>query len=123
MTDESRHAPQSELAEMLRNLQEQILQLQEQVQTQPGQATTVPIIQMIPVKLLKLGPFTGKKGELVEAWIFQVEQYFRLCQMNDQNTRAAYAVSYLKDNTALWWKSITNGAKDPQLNRRCSNWR
>ena len=76
MTDESRHAPQSELAEMLRNLQEQILQLQEQVQTQPGQATTVPIIQMILVKSLKPGLFAGKKGESVEAWIFQVEQYF-----------------------------------------------
>ena len=76
MADRSRHAPQSELMAMLKNLQEQILQLQEQVQAQPGQVTTVPVIQMILVKLLKLGPFAGKKSESVEAWIFQVEQYF-----------------------------------------------
>ena len=35
--------------------------------------------------------------------------------MNDQNTLAAYAVSYLKDNMALWWRSVTNGAKDPTI--------
>ena len=35
--------------------------------------------------------------------------------MNNQNTQVAYTVSYLKDNMALWWKSVTNGAEDSTI--------
>jgi hypothetical protein len=108
-------APQNEYVKAITTLQSQVIQLQEELHEQrkmivkPAQP---PVITTIPVKPSKPVPFAGKKGESVEAWVFQIEQYFRLCQLKDETTRAAYAVSYLKDNAALWWRSVSNGAGD-----------
>src|SRR3954451_21883080 len=47
-------------------------------------------------------PFVGKKGESLEAWIFQMEQYCKLLPVPDLS-RVTFTATFLKENAALWY--------------------
>ena len=53
-------------------------------------------------KPAKPDTFTGKRGESLDSWLFQVEQYMDLCQLQ-QATRVQYTTTLLKDNAMVWW--------------------
>ena len=49
-------------------------------------------------------PFSGKKSESLEAWIFQMQQFCNLAPVPD-NDRIPFAATFFKDQAALWWRS------------------
>jgi hypothetical protein len=49
-------------------------------------------------------PFTGRRSESLEAWIFQMQQFCDLAPVPD-NDRIAFAATFFKDQAALWWRS------------------
>ena len=58
------------------------------------------------VKLEKPKSFTGViDTDIVNVFIFQVEQYFALIIMLDANKRARFASMPLTDNAAIWLQS------------------
>lgn len=103
MTSSSQHAPNME--EQLRQLQDQIQQLQDQLaNAAPPQ---VPIIQNVApaprIKPERPSPFTGKKSESLEAWVFQMQQFCELAPVPAAD-RIAFASTFFKDQAALWWR-------------------
>ena len=56
------------------------------------------------LKPTKPDTFYAKRRESVEAWIFQVQQYFNLCQ-TPANLQVPFASSLLHDHAAIWWQN------------------
>ena len=48
--------------------------------------------------------FSGKESELVKVWLFQMEQYFELCNV-DPTRRVIFAASQLRGYAAAWWET------------------
>ena len=40
--------------------------------------------------------------EIVESWVFQVENYFHLCNVDDANKQARFATLLLTKSAAIW---------------------
>ena len=40
--------------------------------------------------------------EIVEAWVFQVENYFHLCGVTEPNKQARFATLLLTKSAAIW---------------------
>jgi hypothetical protein len=49
-------------------------------------------------------PFSGRKTESLEAWIFQMQQFCILAPIPEAD-RIQFAATFLKDQAALWWRS------------------
>ena len=49
-------------------------------------------------------PFTGRRSESLEAWIFQMQQFCDLAPVPEDD-RIAFAATFFKDQAALWWRS------------------
>ena len=116
------------IGNILDNLQQQLQALQTQVNQQ--NATIVQQNQTIadqnnqiaaqvpqpapgpaPVPRIKPErppPFTGRKNESLEAWIFQMEQYCQLAPV-PENDCIMFVATFLKDQAALWWRSYHQG--------------
>ena len=43
--------------------------------------------------------------EVLEAWIFQLENYFGLTGMIDNNVKARYSVMLLEKSAAIWLRN------------------
>jgi hypothetical protein len=49
-------------------------------------------------------PFTGRKNESLEAWIFQMQQFCELAPVPNAD-RINFAATFLKDQAVLWWRA------------------
>ena len=49
-------------------------------------------------------PFAGKKTEVLEAWIFQMQQFCDLAPVPAAD-RITFAATFFKEQAALWWRS------------------
>ncbi len=47
----------------------------------------------------------------MEGWIFQMEQYFSICNVNSSKYQAKYGAACLKDNVAVWWRNLLQGTQ------------
>ena len=66
-----------------------------------------PAAQPIPAPRIKPDrppPFTGRKNESLEAWIFQMQQFCDLAPV-PADDRIAFAATFFKDQAALWWRA------------------
>ena len=107
--------PQNPL-DVLTQLQNQLAALQQTVNTQndtiqqqQNQLAAIPMvppaqIQMQPprIKPDRPSPFSGKRAENLEAWIFQMQQFCELAPIPDDD-HIAFAATFFKDQAALWW--------------------
>src|SRR5215217_2985454 len=102
MTSSSQHAP-VDMDVIIQQLRDQITQLQQEVQNQQPTQIRVqgPANQVKPDRP---SPFSGKKSESLEGWIFQMQQYCELLPVPHDN-RIAFAGTFFKDQAALWWRS------------------
>ena len=110
MASGSTHAP-PDLAALIEDMRQQIANLTAQVnQPQPAnpqQGALPPPVQLVApiprVKPERPQAFTGKKSENLESWIFQVQQFFDLSQVPNED-RIQLAASWFKDHAAIWWQ-------------------
>src|SRR3954451_22066843 len=89
---------------LLRHLQERLATMQAALDQLSTPDTLQP--RLPPnIKPDRPAPFSGKKGESLETWIFQVEQYCSLLSIPIA-TQARFAATFLKDTAALWWRIV-----------------
>src|SRR6185437_2860915 len=56
-------------------------------------------------KLVMPDTFSGHQdNSLVEAWLFQLRQYFDTCKMRGA-VKVSLAASLLRDDAAVWWRN------------------
>jgi len=65
-------------------------------------------------------PFSGKRDAVtVNAWLYQVEMYLNLQQLNnsempiEENTKVSFASTLLKGNAANWWYMLVQSGQAP----------
>jgi hypothetical protein len=102
---------QSQLQQQANQLQQQSNQLQQQQST-----VTQTTVRNNIVKPSKPKPFTGKRTECIETWIFQVEQYLRISPI-EETQRIPFAASFFEDKAAIWWRSVYQ-----DLSKNNTNW-
>ena len=94
---------QAELTALRQNANNAIQQNQMQIQAIP--VAPVPAPQAPPhIKPDHLLPFSGKKSESLEAWIFQMQHFCALAPVSNAD-RIPFAATFFKDQAALWWRS------------------
>ena len=94
-------------AAMLAQLQQDIVAMQNTINQQNQLIQNLQAPQPGPaihVKPERPPPFTGKWSEPLEAWIFQIQQYYTLAQVPDAD-QVAIAATFFKDQATLWWRS------------------
>jgi hypothetical protein len=91
-----------QLLAMIQNLQGQLNQAH--AGPAPPQAQIPAPPQAPRIKPDRPSPFSGKKSESLEAWIFQMQQYCELAPVPEDD-RIRFAATFLKDQAALWWRS------------------
>jgi hypothetical protein len=98
---------------VIRNLQDQLMRMEECLNALP--ITAAPAAPAAPDPALphfvhlkpdRPPPFSGKKGESLEAWIFQMEQYCELLPVLVPS-RVPFAATFLKENAALWYRAYS----------------
>ena len=82
-------------------MQEQIKQLQATVMQQNIRTHSErPIF-----KPVRPDTFSGRHDKSsVEAWLFQLRQYFETCKMKG-SVQVSFAASLLRDDAAIWWRN------------------
>ena len=104
-----------ELRDYLGGLQDQIKQLQLQV----NQKSSTPFERPL-YKPVRPDTFSGRHDQSsVDAWIFQLRQYFETCKMKG-SVRVSFAASLLRDNAAIWWRNHVEQA-DAGLEQRITD--
>lgn len=101
----------------LAHLQDQVAALQQLLRTQNDtidqqrqQIMAIPVAPVAPpaqpprIKPDRPSPFSGKKSESLEAWIFQMQQFCELVPVPEAD-RIRFAATFFKDQAALWWRS------------------
>ena len=79
------------------------------MQIQAIPVVPVPAPQAPPhIKPDRPPPFSGKKSESLEAWIFQMQQFCTLAPVPEAD-RIQFAATFFKDQAALWWRSYHQG--------------
>jgi hypothetical protein len=63
-------------------------------------------------------PFTGRRSESLEAWIFQMQQFCDLAPV-PADDRITFAATFFKDQAALWWRSYH---QDQDWETAAPNW-
>ena len=112
MASSSQHAT-TDIELILNQMRAEITHLQTQVQTQQDiinaqpQQPQAPVIQNVaPAPRIKPDhppPFSGKKSESLEAWIFQMHQFCILAPVPEED-RVQFAATFFKEQAALWWR-------------------
>jgi hypothetical protein len=110
MVEDSQHAA-IDMEQIIMEMRDQINQLKGQLQNQQDHflaGTQLPQNIQVQgpsqVKPDRPSPFSGKKTESLEGWIFQMQQYCDLLPV-PQDNRIAFAGTFFKDQAALWWRS------------------
>jgi len=93
----------------LLNQQTNIINQQNQtIAQQNAQIVAIPRPPAAPpvqrIKPDRPPPFTGRRSESLEAWIFQMQQFCELAPV-PQADRINFAATFFKDQAALWWRS------------------
>jgi Ty3 transposon capsid-like protein/Zinc knuckle len=100
--------PQPPQNDPLLILQAELAHLRQQLQNQGNllQQHQVQIAAPAPprIKPDRPSPFSGKKSESLEAWIFQMQQFCELAPV-PEGDRIPFAATFFKDQAALWWRS------------------
>lgn len=110
MTDVPPQNQQADLARLIDQMRQEIVNLQGQVHQQGNALQAAQLPQPIvpaPAPRIKPDrppPFTGKKSESLEAWIFQMTQFCEIAQIPAPE-RIQFAATFFKDQAALWWRS------------------
>jgi hypothetical protein len=100
------------MEQAMADLRNQINQLQGQLQAQQHALNAVPLVPQaapiqgptVHIKPDRPAPFSGKKSESLEGWIFQMQKYCDLLPVPQEN-HIAFAGTFFKDQAALWWRS------------------
>lgn len=92
------------LQDELQRQQHTIAQQQAQLLAAEPQAPPVQPQAAARIKPDRPSPFSGKKFESLEAWIFQMQQYCELAPV-PEGDRIRFAATFFKDQAALWWRS------------------
>jgi hypothetical protein len=108
MTEGSQHAATPDWEQIIMDMRDQVNQLKGQLQAQrdhflaagPPQQN-IQVQGPSQVKPDQPSPFSGKKTESLEGWIFQMQQYCDLLPV-PQDTRITFAGTFFKDQAALW---------------------
>lgn len=92
------------------SMQQQMAAMQQQMTTMVQAATqeqnTAPPMSG-SLKPNKPSTFNGA-ARSVEAWLFELENYFTLTPATEQQ-KVAFAVSCLREGAITWWKAVTAG--------------
>lgn len=104
--------PQVDMPTLLEQMRQELVNLRGQVQQQgnalqAAQAQALPPVGPAPAPRIKPDrppPFTGKKSESLEAWIFQMTQFCEIAPVPALD-RIQFAATFFKDQAALWWRS------------------
>jgi hypothetical protein len=91
---------------VIRNLQAQLERMEERFNALPAAQVNPEPQRVVNLKPDRPPPFTGKKGESLEAWIFQMEQYCELLPV-PEHSRVTFAATFLKENAALWYRAYS----------------
>jgi len=96
---------QQQFTAHLQALQQQIEQLQAQQALQAQQPAQLVVQQHRSVlKPAKPDTFDGSKANRLDAWLFQLGEYFDICGVNQASERVAYAGSMLRGSASTWWR-------------------
>lgn len=95
-----------QLLAMIATLQDRLDQYEHQAGPAPP---AVPVPVPVPVQTRNLKPerpsaYTGKRGDSLESWIFQMERYCQLLPV-PADDRVSFAGTFLKDHAAMWWRT------------------
>src|SRR5207302_677825 len=110
--------PLEPIMQIIQELHADNLALRHQHQQQQQQlqglraAAPVSIATPIPMRPHKPAEFNGNKGEDIETWLFQVEQYTTLTHVPD-NVRACFVATFFCSSAALWWRSFNSTLRSP----------
>jgi hypothetical protein len=88
-------------------IQGQMQQQQNLIDQQRDQIAAIPAVpaaQPPRIKPDRPPPFSGKKSESLDAWVFQMQQYCNLAPVPEAD-RINFAATFFKDQAALWWRS------------------
>jgi hypothetical protein len=93
-----------QLTSMIQDLQSQLQQMQSQIDQQTttaaSQAPRSPTL-----KPAKPETFDGvKTSSRVDAWLFQLSEYFTACGVSNNEERVAYAGAMLRGAASTWWR-------------------
>ena len=95
-----RESNSSELQNHLAQLEDKIKGLQDSLSEQRAANTS----SFPSFKPIRPDTFRGCQDKtLVEAWLFQLHQYFEICSVSERS-QVPFAASLLRDNAALWWR-------------------
>lgn len=103
----SQHASPSvdQLMAMIRTLQDRLDQSEAGQAQAPAQVPLQVPIQIRTLKPERPTTYSGRKGESLDAWIFQVERYCHILQ-TPAAERVPFAGTFLKDHAAMWWRMV-----------------
>jgi Ty3 transposon capsid-like protein len=107
----------AQLQQQMRALQDRIDQQTQIIDQQAQQIGAIPQAPLAPATRVKPDrppPFTGKRSESLEAWIFQMQQFCTLAPVPEHD-RVTFAATFFKDQAALWWRSYYQ-TQDWQIN-------
>jgi len=97
--------PNQELANLINLVQQLQGQIQDQDQLLQQHQAQIQAPPAPPrIKPDRPPPFSGRKTESLEAWIFQMQQFCVLAPIPEAD-RIQFAATFLKDQVALWWRS------------------
>ena len=97
--------PNQELANLINLVQQLQGQIQDQDQLLQQHQAQIQAPPAPPrIKPDRPPPFSGRKTESLEAWIFQMQQFCVLAPIPEAD-RIQFAATFLKDQAALWWRS------------------
>ena len=107
--------PEAAIQELYQRLHEMQDALTQQAQVITRQNNTIAqqtaqigaIPRAAPVPRIKPDhppPFTGRRSESLEAWIFQMQQFCDLAPVPPAD-RITFAATFFKDQAALWWRA------------------
>jgi hypothetical protein len=95
----------AQMMDIMAQMRDRITQLEGQQAQAPPQVHIVH--QPRPLKPERPSAYSGKKSESLDAWIFQVERYFRILN-TPQAERVPFAGSLLKDHANMWWRAVSD---------------
>ena len=90
--------------ELLTRLQKKV-DLQEARSVAQAEAVVVQSKPRVNFKPVKPNTFHGNNRATVDAWTFEMEQYFVVTGMEEKD-KVPFAGAFLRDMASLWWRSV-----------------
>jgi hypothetical protein len=94
--------------------QQQAAQQQQPQQQQQQLRATIPS----SVKLPSPPAFAGDTRDSLQVWLFQVEDFFHLARLTDDDIRIRTAGALLRDKAAIWYRAVRSGELPEELSVR-----